>query len=47
MTTAIPVVRHDGEGELLWFAGGGLFTMKATPAETDGAFALHGSRGPR
>ena len=44
MTTAIPVVRHDGEGELLWFAGGGLFTMKATPAETDGAFALHEDR---
>jgi hypothetical protein len=30
----------QGEGERLWFAGGGLWTMKATSEETDGAFSL-------
>ena len=40
MTSAVPVIRQDGEGEQLWFAGGGLFTMKASSAETGGAFAL-------
>ena len=33
------IVQRDG-GEKLWFAGGGLWTMKAGAAETDGAFAL-------
>ncbi len=37
MTTA--VIRQDGEGEELWFAGGGIFTMKATCEETGGSFA--------
>jgi quercetin dioxygenase-like cupin family protein len=40
MTTAAPVIRQSGEGERMWFAGGGIFTWKATAAETDGAFIL-------
>lgn len=38
MSNAIPIIR--GEGERLWFAGGGVITMKATAEETDGAFIL-------
>ena len=44
MTMATSVIRQKGEGEQLWFAGGGLFTMKATSAETGGAFALFEDR---
>ena len=40
MSAAVPIVRQRGEGERLWFAGGGLFTMKAAGAETGGAFLL-------
>src|SRR5215204_7137173 len=40
MSTAGPIIRGQGEGERLWFAGGGVFTMKATAEETDGAFIL-------
>jgi quercetin dioxygenase-like cupin family protein len=42
MTTndAVPVVRQAGEGERFWFAGGGIWTMKASAAETAGAFTL-------
>ncbi len=40
MGTAVPIFRGDGEGERLWFAGGGVWTMKATAEETDGAFTL-------
>src|ERR671916_606169 len=39
-TTAVPIIRGEGEGERRWFAGGGLWTMKATSEETDGAFIL-------
>src|ERR671921_2716095 len=39
-TTAVPIIRGEGEGERFWFAGGGLWTMKATAEETDGAFNL-------
>ena len=39
-TTAVPIVRGEGEGERRWFAGGGVHTMKATAEETDGAFIL-------
>ncbi len=39
-----PIIRGEGEGERLWFAGGGVFTMKATAAETDGAFMLFEDR---
>lgn len=44
MTTAISVFRQGGEGEQLWFAGGGLLTMKATSEETGGAFSLFEDR---
>ena len=39
-TTAEAVVRQAGEGETRWFAGGGLFTWKATAAETGGAMMM-------
>src|SRR4028119_588801 len=44
MSTAVPIIRGEGEGERLWFAGGGVFTMKATAEETDGAFFLFEDR---
>lgn len=47
-TTAVAIVRADGEGERLAFCGGGLLTMKATGAETNGSFLLfedHVARG--
>src|ERR671917_579399 len=34
------LVRQEGEGKRRWFAGGGLWTMKATAEETCGAFIL-------
>jgi quercetin dioxygenase-like cupin family protein len=34
------VIRQAGEGEHLWFAGGGVFTMKASAAETGGAMMV-------
>src|SRR5918911_2725950 len=40
MSTTGTIIRGEGEGERLWFAGGGLWTMKATAEETDGAFNL-------
>jgi quercetin dioxygenase-like cupin family protein len=40
MSTAGTIIRGEGEGKRLWFAGGGLWTMKATAEETDGAFIL-------
>ena len=40
MSTAGTIIRGEGEGERLWFAGGGLWTMKATAEETDEAFIL-------
>jgi len=40
MATSVPLILQDGEGERRWFAGGGVFTMKASAAETDGAFVL-------
>src|SRR3954454_20257716 len=40
MASAIPILRQADEGEQMWFAGGGIFTWKATAAETDGAFIL-------
>lgn len=40
MTTAVPIVRADGEGERRRFWGGGILTMKATAHETGGAFLL-------
>lgn len=40
MSTAVAIIRQDGEGEQMWFAGGGVFTWKATAAETAEAFIL-------
>ncbi|MGI8910818.1 MAG: cupin domain-containing protein [Rubrobacteraceae bacterium] len=40
MSPAVSVIRGDGEGERFWFAGGGVWTMKATAEETDGSFTL-------
>ncbi len=40
MSSAVPIIRQAGEGEQMWFAGGGVFTWKATAAETGGAFLL-------
>jgi quercetin dioxygenase-like cupin family protein len=40
MAEATPVVRAEGEGERLWFYGGGVFTIKATAAETGGTLFM-------
>lgn len=40
MSTAVSIVRREGEGERLRFWGGGVLTMKATAEETGGAFLL-------
>ena len=47
MSTALPIIRGEGEGERLWFAGGGVHIWKATAEETDGAFILFEDRMPR
>ena len=44
MSTAQAIVRQDGDGEQLWFAGGGVFTIKASAEETRGAFVLFEDR---
>lgn len=43
-TTATTIIRQQGEGERMWFAGGGVFTWKATAEETGGAFLLFEDR---
>lgn len=40
MSMTKSIIRQDGDGERLWFAGGGIFTMKASAQETAGAFVL-------
>jgi mannose-6-phosphate isomerase-like protein (cupin superfamily) len=40
MSTVGTIIRGEGEGERLWFAGGGVHIWKATAEETDGAFLL-------
>jgi quercetin dioxygenase-like cupin family protein len=40
MSKLVPVVRGEGEGEKLWFYGGGVHTWLATGPETGGAFLL-------
>jgi quercetin dioxygenase-like cupin family protein len=40
MSTAVPIIRGEEEGEHRWFAGGGVHVMKATAEETNGAFML-------
>jgi quercetin dioxygenase-like cupin family protein len=47
MTSAVPIIKQAGEGEQLWFAGGGLWTLKATSAETAEAFMLFEFRAER
>ena len=37
---ATAVIRAEGEGERLWFYGGGVFTIKATAAETGGSLFI-------
>jgi quercetin dioxygenase-like cupin family protein len=44
MGTAQAIIRQDGDGEQLWFAGGGVFTIKASADETNGAFTLFEDR---
>ena len=34
------IVRHDGEGEKLWFSGGGVHTWKVTAEETHGMLGI-------
>ena len=34
------IIRGEGEGERLWFYGGGVFTIKATAAETGGSLFM-------
>ena len=38
MGSAKPIIRQHDEGERMWFAGGGVFTWKATGEETNEAF---------
>ena len=40
MSTAVSIIRQQGEGERMWFAGGGVMTWKATAEETGGAFLM-------
>jgi quercetin dioxygenase-like cupin family protein len=40
MSGAVPIIRQSGEGEQFWFAGGGVFTMKATTEETGGSMTM-------
>jgi quercetin dioxygenase-like cupin family protein len=40
MSAPVPITRANGEGERLWFAGGGVQTWKATSEDTGGAFIL-------
>jgi mannose-6-phosphate isomerase-like protein (cupin superfamily) len=40
MSAAVPIIRNEGDGERLWFYGGGVHTWKASSEETDGAFIL-------
>ncbi len=40
MSKLNPIVRAEGEGEKLWFYGGGVHTWLATSSETAGAFLL-------
>jgi quercetin dioxygenase-like cupin family protein len=40
MSKVVPIVRVEGEGEKLWFYGGGVHTWLATSSETAGTFLL-------
>src|SRR5919204_2841004 len=48
MSAAVSIIRNDGEGERLWFYGGGVHTWKASSEETGGSlmlFEYHMSQG--
>jgi quercetin dioxygenase-like cupin family protein len=47
MSEAVSIIRFNGEGERLRFWGGGILTMKATAAETNGAFMLFENHMPQ
>ena len=40
MTSSVPIIRNDGEGERLWFYGGGVHMWKARSEETGGSLIL-------
>ncbi len=40
MNAAVSIIRNDGEGDRLWFYGGGVHTWKASSEETGGALML-------
>lgn len=40
MTTATAVITQQGEGERMWFAGGGVFTFKVTAKQSGGSLLL-------
>ncbi|MBA3799240.1 MAG: cupin domain-containing protein [Actinomycetota bacterium] len=40
VSTAVPIIRAQEDGERRWFYGGGVHTWKATAEETNGAFLL-------
>src|SRR5437899_12435154 len=40
MNKLVSIVREEGEGEKLWFYGGGIHTWMATSSETGGGFLL-------
>lgn len=44
MEDRLSIIKQAGEGERLWFAGGGVFTMKANATETNGAFIMFEDR---
>ena len=44
VSTAVPIIRGEDDGDRRWFAGGGLHTWKATSEETGGAFLLFEDR---
>jgi quercetin dioxygenase-like cupin family protein len=40
MSSAVPIIRNDEDGERLWFYGGGVHVWKASSAETGGSLML-------
>src|SRR6476660_6085327 len=40
LSTMKTIVRNDGEGEKLWFYGGGVHTWKVTAEDTDGMLGI-------
>jgi quercetin dioxygenase-like cupin family protein len=44
MSDPTPIIRQDNEGEQFWFAGGGIWTIKASSAETGGSLVIFEDR---